>query len=757
MLTLLKNIDRRWRGLAMCAWVAATSAATAAPAAPVAPVAGGAVITALPLLAGERITLDGRLDHPAWQRAPRFEGFVEKLPHAGGAPAERTGVQVLFDERALYVGVSAYDQRPQDIRDALVRHDFVNRTQDFVVVYLDPIGSRQAAQFFRINSAGSLGDGLHTAADDSEDFSPDFDWDGAVARHDWGWTAVLRLPFASLRFAEGEQGRWRIMVGRRLPRAQFHLMTSVLVPPEASSFIDTLQPLDGVRLPEDHAFLSLRPSATVRRTREPQASARHRRIEVEASLDMKWRPRAELLVDATLQPDFSQVALDVPQLAGNSRFALYFPEKRPFFFESADLLRTPTDALYTRSFTEPRAGLRATWRSQRWAGSAFTIDDRGGGLVLLPGPYGTGAVAQPASQTLALRALQGEGEDRAGAVMAARRYEEGRGENLVLGPDFGIRLGPLWRLRAQWLHSRTTAHDDGRGGLQHGAGRDGDRLFVRLARKGVDSETELELDHSSAGFRHDSGFVNQVGVRNLVAFHGQGWRQLGPLNEFWLNLRAQHMTDARGRVVVQDLAPGFWLSAAHNVEAWLKAHVVAQTRLQADGPLLHQRYVAVGGTVTPARWFPLLEASLDAGRLADAQAARVRPGWRWSAFARLRPLPRLELESNLSGAWLDDQGHRAYEEGALQALAIWHLGPRSHLRAIVQRSRLARLATAGSPAVDERAGNESLTWAWRPSMGTVLYLGATRSRAGHPADEQRSELFLKLQFDVDEARAAWRR
>jgi HAMP domain-containing protein len=72
--------------------------------------------------------------------------------------------------------------------------------------------------------------------------------------------------------------------------------------------------------------------------------------------------------------------------------------------ESADLLRTPTEALYTRSFTQPRAGLRSTWRGPEWAGTAFAIRDKGQGLVLLPGPYGTGVAEQPASDSVALRA-----------------------------------------------------------------------------------------------------------------------------------------------------------------------------------------------------------------------------------------------------------------------------------------------------------------------------------------------------------------
>ena len=151
-----------------------------------------------------------------------------------------------------------------------------------------------------------------------------------------------------------------------------------------------------MRLPEQHQFLTLRPSLTWRTQRgRDGAGPRQTDNAWDASLDLKWRPLAELVVDATLNPDFSQVAVDEPQLAGNTRFALFFPEKRPFFFESSDLLRSPTEALYTRSLTAPRWGLRSTWRGGRLAGTAMAIDDRGGGLVLLPGAYGTGAVEQP--------------------------------------------------------------------------------------------------------------------------------------------------------------------------------------------------------------------------------------------------------------------------------------------------------------------------------------------------------------------------
>ncbi len=717
-------------------------------------------IVAERLRADERLRLDGTLSHPAWQRARPHDDFVEKAPDTGAAPREATRVRVLFDEQAIWVGIEAFDREPAAIRDFRVRHDGVNRTQDFVVVYLDAVGKRSAAQWFRVNAAGSTADGLHTAADDSEDFSPDFDWDAAVTRQvadntRGGWTAVLRIPFASLRFSEGRQD-WRIMVGRRLPREQFHLFSSVLIPRNAASFIATMQPLQGVELPADHAFLTVRPGLTWRRSDDGRGPKRQ---DHEASLDLKWRPRAELVIDGTLNPDFSQVELDVPQLAGNSRFALFLSEKRPFFFESADLLRMPTDALYTRSVTAPKGGLRATWRGTAWAGTAFALQDRGGGLVLLPGPYGTDAAEQPAGSLLALRARHDDGQGSFGWLAANRRYNGGgdRGSNTVLGPDIGLPLpalpGGAWRLRAQWLHARTDAQPDGRGGLARGAAVDGDLVRLKLLRQAERGETALTVDDISDGFRHDSGFVAQAGARRVELFHNHAWRgDFGPLNEVYATIeviRAQRRQD--GTLIEDSVRPGVFVTGARNFEGWIEWYGQARVRLGPGLPLLPQRYWSVGLVMTPAPWMPLLDLSADLGRLADTAvgpAGEVRRGGRVSGSARLRPLAALELEPRLNLAWLERDGERRYRESAGQLLAIWHLDARHSLRLIAQHRTLWRAAEPTVAPVDEAGRTASLTYAWRRSAGTRLYVGAGREQPrGQPAA---NELFVKLELDAGE-------
>lgn len=734
---------------ALCAWALT----------PAAPALAGEAILAERLRPGEALRLDGTLSHPAWQRARLHEAFVEKAPETGAAVSEPTRVRVLFDDTALWVGVEALDRNPAAIRDDRVRHDGVNRTQDFIAVYLDAVGSRSAAQWFRLNAAGSTADGLHTAADDGEDFAPDFDWDGAVTRQvagdpGAGWTAVLRIPFASLRFREGPQD-WRILVLRRLPREQFHLFSSVLIPRDAPSFIATMQPLLGVTLPDQHAFLTVRPGLAARRDDDGRGPARQ---DTQASLDLKWRPRAELVIDGTLNPDFSQVELDLPELAGNSRFALFLSEKRPFFFESYDLLRMPTEALYTRSVTAPQAGLRATWRGAAWAGSAFALKDRGGGLVLLPGVYGTDAAEQPGSTLLALRARHDEGDRAWGLLVASRRYDGGRGGNQVIGPDIGLPLpalpGGSWRLRGQWLHARTDAQPDADGRLQRSAAVGGGLRRLKLQRQGEHGETAITLDDVDEGFRHDSGFVVQTGVRRTEWFHSHGWRGgFGPVNEVYATaewIRTERRAD--GSLVEDSLRPGVYVTGRRNFEGWIEWYGRARLRLGPGLPLLAQRYGSAGFVVTPAPWMPLLEASADIGRLADLAVpggGALRRGARWATQARLRLLAALELEPRLDQAWLEGpDGTRCYRETAGQLLAVWHFDARHSLRLIAQRRTLWRAAEPGVTAADEGTRTASLTYAWRRSAGTRLYVGAAQRQ---PAGEPRAtELFVKLELDARE-------
>ena len=712
----------------------------------------------------EHIVLDGTLANPAWQRAPVYDRFVENEPHRDARPIYATKVQVLFDEQAIYVGVTALDDHPDQIRAPLVRRDKVIRTQDFVMLYLDAIGKRQSAQFFRVSASGSTGDGMHTAADDDEDFSPDFDFDAASAINEHGYTSVFRVPFASLRFSSDPRTTWRIMVARRMPRDQAFMWTSVTVPTDAPSFISAMQPLQGIELPQQHSFLSVRPSITARRTTDDEpGQPRHTATGVQGSLDVKWRASPELVIDGTLKPDFSQVALDVPQLSGNTDFALYLPEKRPFFFESSDLLHSPTEALYTRSFTAPRWGVRSTWRDASLAGTVFIIDDKGGGETFLPYAFGTNTSLQPGSRSLSARVhadLDEAAKFQLGGVLAARRYEDDRGDNTVLGPDVAWQVNDAWRVRAQWLHSDTTAQPDAASGtLVRGKDTAGDSVMLKASRY----TDRLQLDFAdldiSPQFRHDTGFVNQVGIRDIELHQGVVFRDLAPANELWVNLRSALVTDRiDGHVVQEYVTPDVWMSLPRNTQLWLSWHGLSKRRATSGGQLLSEHYWMGEYTSTLAQAIPLFDATLTLGKMADVTAGVVRPGGQLNLMMSTRPFAAIEIEPSVWAAWLKNGRLPAYRETASQLLGVWHLDARRNLRLILQRSTVDRKAEAGVAADRESGLTTSLTYAFQRSMGTVLYIVATRSHSGVGSQNiaRGTEAFVKLQVDVDEVRGMLR-
>ena len=158
---------------------------------------------------------------------------------------------------------------------------------------------------------------------------------------------------------------------------------------------------------------------------------------------MKWTPGTSTALDATINPDFSQVESDVAQIAVNDRFALFYPEKRPFFLEGVDLFDTPIQAVYTRTITSPRWGGRGTGKlGGNVLHRSSPRDDRGGGSVILPGPTGSDAGRPGLSLARGHRPRAPRPRiARSWALLATGREIDGGGYNRVFGPDFQWRPG----------------------------------------------------------------------------------------------------------------------------------------------------------------------------------------------------------------------------------------------------------------------------------------------------------------------------
>ncbi|WP_221439476.1 carbohydrate binding family 9 domain-containing protein [Roseateles oligotrophus] len=726
--------------------------------------------------------IDGRLDEAVWQRAPVYDQFVQFQPEDKKPAAWRTTVQVLLTQDALVIGIRAYDPAPELIRAPLKRRDTVARDQDFVSVVLDPVGQRRSAQFARVSAAGVIGDGMFTAEDDVEDFAPDFEIEAAAQRLPDGYSVELRWPFAALRYPYSAGLPWRMMVVRNIPRQEAStLNVSAPLTKDALSFIAELQVLGGLdelqQQVRDRSFFSVRPELTARRREDSQAGQPDsRQREFNIGGELKWRPRADWVIDAVINPDFSQVELDTPQLAGNTRFALSLQEKRPFFLESTDVVgQTKADdegqnqslaAFYSRAITDPDWGLRATWRGTTADATALSLRDAGGGQVLRAHAFSTDSYVQPA-QSLASFArgrMQWAGLNL-GLLLSDRNYGGGQ-FNRVLGSDLSWSASDSDLLRGHLLVSSTKTSMDAEDGVA--AAEQGHRVWLGWRHRSEDWSSQLNYEDVGPRFANDNGFVSQAGYRRAsLSLHRRlATKSLAPLGEWsrfptyeleWtLKLaQAQTLRDASqdvpgGELIERRVQPGFWIATARNTGIW--GHLgLDQLRAKSGGNLHSPRTLTLGFESNPHDILSFVTAELEWGRRLDVEADRLGTGANLWLLAKLRiPVPwglGLELEQQWSEGYVSaPQGGRSFTDSYRQTLLVLHLNARNSIRLISQDTYFQRREEASLAAMQASTARRSLMYQYRQGLSRIFSLGLNRADAGPGGLSHGTELFAKAQM-----------
>ncbi|MEO8501064.1 MAG: DUF5916 domain-containing protein, partial [Vicinamibacteria bacterium] len=347
------------RALALLASLAAGALAQEAPAPP-----KPDVVPKIPPVNAVRLTgaikVDGVLDEAAWNGAAKIDTFFETVFGDNRKPVVRTTALVGYDEKYLYIGLICDDPDPSKLHAPFADRDQVIGTDDNVAVFIDTQGDKRVAQEFRVSARGIQGDAVFNDSSGNEDFSPDFYYDTAAKITDQGWTAEMRIPFSSLRYKPAAEQKWGIMLWRNYPRDRRYAIYSSPIPRGANCFMCNLADLRGLQNLPTSRHMVVAPYASgqdVQRA-SPGQPLKGDGTDSRFGLDFKWTPFASTAIDLTVNPDFSQVETDTAQIAVNNRFALFFPEKRPFFLEGVDLLDAPIPVFYSRSITSPRFGAR---------------------------------------------------------------------------------------------------------------------------------------------------------------------------------------------------------------------------------------------------------------------------------------------------------------------------------------------------------------------------------------------------------------
>ena len=449
------------------------------------------------------VMVDGALDESVWQQATRLTGFWQYQPVDGRPAEEATEVLVWYAPDAIYFGIVAHDKVPAAIRATVADRDNIDN-DDYVVIDLDTFHDRRRAFFFAVNPLGVQSDGVRSEGagqvsslvPGSTDVNPDFTWESKGRVTDQGYQVEIRIPFKSLRYPGGEPQTWGVNVTRVVQRTGY-TDTWTDVRRANASFLGQEGAIGGLHDLKRGVAVEAQPfiTATADGARDNVSGAFDRQsVNPDAGLNLRLGFTSYAL-DATLNPDFSQVESDQGQVTVNERFALFFPEKRPFFLEGIELFGSPQTLVYTRRIVDPKAGAKLTGKfGQLGVAHLTAVDQTNAGdawfnITRLRRDFGRNSIA--------------------GATFTNR--DQGDSHNRVLAGDF----------RYVWSLYYTQ--------FQYGASFTSDAAGSRTApiwqaeydRTGRSWGFNYLLKGLGRGFDDQAGFVNQLrsGVANGHAFN----------------------------------------------------------------------------------------------------------------------------------------------------------------------------------------------------------------------------------------------
>jgi hypothetical protein len=490
---------------------------------------------------------------PRVSRPPRLDDFLQNrpreaelainefrqyIPGDGNPASEPTTAYLSYDQHNLYVAFVCHDEQGR-VLGHLSRREDVDQ-DDGVGIFLDTFRDFRRSYFFYSNPLGIQQDAIYTEGQ-GFDYSFDTVWktDGRITAD--GYIVLLSIPFKSLRFSNAPQQTWRVALYRVILRKSEYDYWPYITQ-RVQSLEQQFAPVGGL----DHVspgrniqFIPYGLLAGDHFLNQPSppftnfAPGFQNAFEHRAGLDAKFVAKDALTFDVTLNPDFSQVETDDPQVTINQRFAVFFPEKRPFFIENAGFFETPVNLFFSRQIADPQFGARMTGKIGKWTLGALAIDDRQPGLGYSAGFYH----ARAANGVVRITREFGS-QSFIGAFFSSRDFADT--SNRVASLDARIKLSVNWV--ADFQVARSWTRQDANlpqrcqnflpgppafGSPRPAASQQGNSLRADIRYAGRHFNFFSYYQDFGPGFCTELGFVNRVDIRQNYSSASYLWRPQG--------------------------------------------------------------------------------------------------------------------------------------------------------------------------------------------------------------------------------------
>jgi hypothetical protein len=488
------------------------------------------------------IKIDGKLNDPGWKAAGRAANFVERSPGDNTKPEVETEALVTYDDHNLYVAFICYDD-PAAIRATMCQRDQFNG-DDAVCLLIDTYGDASWAYELFVNPYGIQKDRLWTSVggegDGFEDLGYDLIWESAARITPAGYQVEMAIPFASLRFPNQDEQTWKVDFWRSRPRESDTQYSWSARDRNEQCWPCQWGTIEGIRNVHPGKGIEILPtvlayqSGVLHNLGEPDVRFRNSNPETELSLGGKYSVSSDVTVEASINPDFSQIESDAAQVDVNSTIALFYPERRPFFQEGSDIFRTLFNSFYTRMIGDPAFTAKLTGRTGRTSIGFLAAYDENT-PYMIPLEERSLIVNSGKSTVNVLRASRGFGDNSMLGFIVTDRRLDGGGSGTIAALDGRIRLSKNCSVDGQFIASHTKEPNDlsVTSGLEdfqfdngkHTAVFDGESFYgsafiTRFNRDARNWNFFVDYNQVSPTYRTETGYDPWIDYRNLTVWTG---------------------------------------------------------------------------------------------------------------------------------------------------------------------------------------------------------------------------------------------
>lgn len=700
------------------------------------------------------VKIDGRIDEKTWEDALVLKIDNEILPSENIEALTYTECRIMYDRKNLYVAFRAHDPHPEQIRAKLADRDSA-WDDDVVAIILDTFNDENRAYAFFCNPYGVQMDEILSNGGTQEDSSWDAIWNSAGRITDEGYEVEIAIPFHALQFPrkKGIQ-TWGFSPLRIYPRSRRHQFTNFLHNRSESCILCQFHKLTGIENASPGRNIELDPTLTAFQTDEreefPEGPLKKADSNLEAGLSGHWGITSNLTLSGTVNPDFSQVEADAVQLDINTQFALFYPEKRPFFLEGIDFFQTPINAVHTRTVVDPNWGVKLTGKEGKNAVGLFICRDDVTNLLIPDTYYSSSFTVDIPTTTSVMRYRRDLSNSSTLGVLITDREGENY-FNRVVGADGLLRLSKSDIIQFQVLGSNTRYPLDIATGYFQDTG-----TFAGYAANLSYSHSErafsyyVDYKDNSGGFRADLGFIPQVNFRRGEL--GARYIYWGKKSDFFskillggnVDLTVNHDGDLLERELEASLSLKMPMQSSFTLSGGMRK------KYFLDVPF-DQEFMQVSFHVRPSGklFFNCFIIITD-----DIDYDHVRPGEYFQVEPSISFIPGKNLESGLTYSYhrLDIEEGKLFDVHIIQGHLIYHFNKRTFLRGVLQYTNLkvdTNLYHAYPVDSQEKRLYSQFLFSYKINPRTVLFLGYSDKTFGLPGTRMTQlnrTFFLKIGY-----------